>query len=158
MSGYITIISNKAFQLYGSDVYMICFTMDLDELLNFDSVYLDPNQIHFQSYVSDIGMIQLRINNELTYNRINSKKNFFMLPNLNNIRTLMRDLISEQKTLHIFEKPLQQLKSPQIKRVFKKDLKLQLDKNIYDSEEETADLDKKEFRQLLKVMPSESKH
>jgi hypothetical protein len=133
--------------------------MDLDELLNFDSVYLDPNQIHFQSYVSDIGMIQLRINNELTYNRINSKKNFFMFPNLNNIRTLMRDLISEQKTLHIFEKPLQQMNT-QIKNPLypKKDLKLVLDKDIYDSEEETADLDKKEFRQLLKVMPSESKH
>ena len=44
MSGYITILSNKVFQLYGSDVYMICFTEDLETLKNIESIYLDPNK------------------------------------------------------------------------------------------------------------------
>lgn len=159
MSGYITIISNKVYQLYGSDVYMILFTNSLDELLNFDSVYLDANQIHFQSFVSDIEMLQRRIQNELNYNKLTNKKNFFMLPNLNNIKQLIKDLINEQKALEIFTLPSQQQKkvskSPVIKKVYKKSL---IDKDVdYDTTNETDDADKKQFRQLLKVMPSELK-
>ncbi len=69
LSGYITIIQNKVFNIYGSDVYMILCTNDLDELLKFDLVYLDLNHVLFQSHVSDIEMLQRQINNELTYNK-----------------------------------------------------------------------------------------
>ena len=155
MSGYITIISNKIFQIYGSDVYMICFTLDLEELLNFDLVYIDPNQVLFHSYVSDIEMLQRRLNNELTYNKLHDKKNFFMLPNLNNVKELIRDLIAEQKTIQIFTKPTQPTQRTQqtqqtkkLKPLFKKDL---LDKDINNTTDDTTDLDKKEFRRILKT-------
>ena len=143
LSGYITIISNKVFNLYGSDVYMICFSNDLETLLNFDSVYLDSNQIHFQARVSDIEMLQRRVNNELTYNKLNNKKEFFMLPNLNNIKELIRDLINEQDTIQMFNNPIKKTKS-----------KTDLDKD-YSTTEDTDDVDKKTFRELLKVMPKQ---
>ena len=138
MSGYITIIQNKVFNIYGSDVYMILCTNDIDELLKFDLVYLDPNHVLFQSHVLDIEMLQRRVNNELTYNKLNLKKNFFMLPNLNNIKELIRDLINEQETIKMFENP--------IKKGFKNDLD-------YNTTDDTIDPDKKTFRDLLKVMP-----
>ena len=90
MSGYITLLSNKIFQVYGSDVYMLCFTEDLETLTNIESIFLDSNQIHFQSHVADIEMLQRRVNNELNYNKLNSKKQYFMLPNLNNIKELIQ--------------------------------------------------------------------
>ena len=142
LSGYITIISNKVFNLYGSDVYMICFSNDLETLLNFDSVYLDSNQIHFQAHVADIEMLQRRVNNELTYNKLNNKKEFFMLPNLNNIKELIRDLINEQDTIQVFNNPIKKTKS-----------KTDLDKD-YNTTEDTDDVDKKTFRELLKVLPN----
>ena len=111
MSGYITIVQNKVFQLYGSDIYMICFTDDLETLLNIESVFLDPNHVLFQSHVSDIEMLQRRVNNELNYNKLNNQKNFFMLPNLNNIKELIRDLINEQKTIQMFNNPIKKTKS-----------------------------------------------
>lgn len=142
MSGYITIIQNKVFQLYGSDVYMILCTNDIDELLKFDLVYLDQNHVLFQSYVSDIEMLQRRVNNELNYNKLNNKKNFFMLPNLTNIKELIRDLINEQDTIQIFNNPIKKTKS-----------KTDLDNGGYNTTEDTIDPDKKTFRELLKVMP-----
>ena len=142
MSGYITIIQNKVFNLYGSDVYMISFTDDLETLLNIESVFLDPNHVLFQSYVSDIEMLQRRVNNELTYNKLNNKKEFFMLPNLNNIKELIRDLINEQDTIQMFNNPIKKTKS-----------KTDLDKD-YNTTEDTDDVDKKTFRELLKVLPN----
>ena len=141
MSGYITLLSNKIFQVYGSDVYMLCFTEDLETLTNIESIFLDSNQIHFQSHVADIDMLQRRVNNELNYNKLNSKKNFFMLPNLNNIKELIRDLINEQTTIKMFENPINN-KS-----------KNNLDKD-YNTTEDTDDPDKKNFRELLKVKPN----
>lgn len=135
MSGYITIIQNKVFNIYGSDVYMILCTNDIDELLQFDIVYLDPNHVLFQSHVSDIEMLQRRINNELTYNKLCPKKQFYMIPNLSNVKELIRDLINEQNTIKMFENP--------IKKVFKNDLD-------YNTTEDTDDVDKKHFRELLK--------
>ena len=143
MSGYITIIQNKVFNLYGSDVYMISFTDDLETLLNIESVFLDPNQTHFQAHVADIEMLQRRVNNELTYNKLNNKKEFFMLPNLNNIKELIRDLINEQDTIQMFNNPIKKTKS-----------KTDLDKD-YNTTEDTDDVDKKTFRELLKVMPTQ---
>ena len=142
MSGYITIIQNKVFNLYGSDVYMISFTDDLETLLNIESVFLDPNHVLFQSHVSDIEMLQRRVNNELNYNKLNNKKNFFMLPNLNNIKELIRDLINEQDTIQMFNNPIKKTKS-----------KTDLDKD-YNTTEDTDDVDKKTFRELLKVLPN----
>jgi len=142
MSGYITLLSNKIFQVYGSDVYMLCFTEDLETLTNIESIFLDSNQIHFQSHVADIEMLQRRVNNELNYNKLNSKKNFFMLPNLNNIKELIRDLINEQTTIKMFENPIN-----------KSNQKNNLDKD-YNTTEDTDDLDKKTFRELLKVKPN----
>jgi hypothetical protein len=139
LSGYITVLTNKIFQLYGSDVYMILCTNDLETLLNIESVFLDPNQTHFQAHVADIEMLQRRVNNELTYNKLNLKKNFFMLPNLNNIKELIRDLINEQDTIQMFNNPIKKVKS-----------KTDLD---YNTTEDTIDPDKKTFRDLLKVMP-----
>ncbi len=140
LSGYITIIQNKVFNIYGSDVYMILCTNDLDELLKFDLVYLDPNHVLFQSHVSDIEMLQRQINNELTYNKLCPKKQFFMIPNLSNVKELIHDLINEQNTIKMFENP--------IKNVFNKN---DLD---YNTTEDTNDPDKKDFRRLLKVMPN----
>jgi len=139
MSGYITVLNNKIFQVYGSDVYMICFTEDLETLINIENIYLDSNQIHFQSHVTDIEMLQRRVNNELTYNKLNLKKNFFMLPNLNNIKELIRDLINEQETVRLFENPIK-----------KSNQKMNLD---YNTSDDTIDPDKKTFRDLLKVVP-----
>ena len=139
MSGYITLLSNKIFQVYGSDVYMLCFTEDLETLTNIESIFLDSNQIHFQSHVADIEMLQRRVNNELTYNKLNLKKNFFMLPNLNNIKELIRDLINEQETVRLFENPIK-----------KSNQKMNLD---YNTSDDTIDPDKKTFRDLLKVVP-----
>ena len=141
MSGYITILKNKIFEVYGSDVYMICFTEDLEIITNIESVYLEASQIHFQSHVADIEMLQRRVNNELTYNKLNPKKNFFMLPNLNNIKELIRDLINEQETVRLFENPIK-----------KSNQKNKLDKD-YNTSDDTDDPDKKTFRDLLKVMP-----
>jgi len=141
MSGYITLLSNKIFQVYGSDVYMLCFTEDLETLTNIESIFLDSNQIHFQSHVADIEMLQRRVNNELNYNKLNNKKQFFMLPNLNNIKELIRDLINEQTTIKMFENPINN-KS-----------KNNLDKD-YNTTEDTDDPDKKNFRELLKVKPN----
>jgi hypothetical protein len=142
MSGYITLLSNKIFQVYGSDVYMLCFTEDLETLTNIENIFLDSNQIHFQSHVADIEMLQRRVNNELNYNKLNSKKQFFMLPNLNNIKELIRDLINEQTTIKMFENPIN-----------KSNQKNNLDKD-YNTTEDTDDLDKKTFRELLKVKPN----
>ncbi len=137
--GYITILSNKIFNIYGSDVYMILCTNDLETLLNIESVFLDPNQTHFQAHVADIEMLQRRINNELTYNKLCPKKQFFMLPNLNNVKELIRDLINEQDTIQMFNNPIKKAKS-----------KTDLD---YNTTDDTIDPDKKTFRDLLKVMP-----
>ena len=139
MSGYITVLTNKVFQLYGSYVYMILCTNDLETITNIESVFLDPNQTHFQSHVADIEMLQRRVNNELNYNKLNNKKNFFMLPNLNNIKELIRDLINEQDTIQIFNNSIKKAKS-----------KTDLD---YNTTDDTIDPDKKPFRDLLKVMP-----
>jgi len=81
-----------------------------------------------------------------------------MLPNLNNVKELIRDLIAEQKTIQIFIKPTQPTQPTQqtqqtqqtkkLKPHFKKDL---LDKDIYNTTDDTTDLDKKEFRRILKT-------
>jgi hypothetical protein len=137
--GYITILSNKIFNIYGSDVYMILCTNDLETLLNIESVFLDPNQTHFQAHVADIEMLQRRVNNELTYSKLNNKKNFFMIPNLSNVKELIHDLINEQNTIKMFNNPIKKAKS-----------KTDLD---YNTTDDTIDPDKKTFRDLLKVMP-----
>ncbi len=139
LSGYITIIQNKVFNIYGSDVYMILCTNDLETLLNIESVFLDPNQTHFQAHVADIEMLQRRVNNELTYSKLNNKKNFFMIPNLSNVKELIHDLINEQNTIKMFNNPIKKAKS-----------KTDLD---YNTTDDTIDPDKKTFRDLLKVMP-----
>ena len=55
-------------------------------------------------------MLQRRVNNEFNYNKLNLKKNFFMLPNLNNIKELIRDLVNEQKLIKMFENPIKKKK------------------------------------------------
>ena len=94
------------------------------------------------AHVADIEMLQRRVNNELTYNKLNNKKEFFMLPNLNNIKELICDLINEQDTIQMFNNPIKKTKS-----------KTDLDKD-YNTTEDTDDVDKKTFRELLKVLPN----
>lgn len=140
MIGYIVILTNKIFNLYGSDVYLICFCTSLKEMFqNFNKLYLDECKIHYQASIKDIDLLQQRINNELTYNKLHEDKLFFMLPNLKMITDLINDLIIEQKELDIY---INKKKNPK---------KLDKDMVEYNTTEDTVDSDKRAFRKLLKV-------
>jgi hypothetical protein len=106
---------------------------------NFNKLYLDECKIHYQASIKDIDLLQQRINNELTYNKLHEDKLFFMLPNLKMITDLINDLIIEQKELDIY---INKKKNPK---------KLDKDMVEYNTTEDTVDSDKRAFRKLLKV-------
>lgn len=144
MTGKIYIITNA---LYGANVYVIQSAQDpKQKVIELSSVFLTPLELKYVSSEStNIDNILLKVYDELKYNRIDSLKPFFMLPNLIMVQDMINNLINENKVI----KPIKKIVKKVIPKV-EKEIKNPLDEltdDFIDSDEE----DITSFRNLLKV-------
>ena len=144
MTGKIYIITNA---LYDANVYVIQTPLDpKQKVIELSSVFLTPLELKYVSSEStNIDNILLKVYDELKYNRIDSLKPFFMLPNLIMVQDMINNLINENKVI----KPIKKIVKKVIPKV-EKEIKNPLDEltdDFIDSDEE----DITSFRNLLKV-------
>ena len=144
MTGKIYIITNE---LYDANVYVIQSAQDpKQKVIELSSVFLTPLELKYVSSEStNIDNILLKVYDELKYNRIDSLKPFFMLPNLIMVQDMINNLINENKVI----KPIKKIVKKVIPKV-EKEIKNPLDEltdDFIDSDEE----DITSFRNLLKV-------
>ena len=144
MTGKIYIITNE---LYDANVYVIQSAQDpKQKVIELSSVFLTPLELKYVSSESiNIDNILLKVYDELKYNRIDSLKPFFMLPNLIMVQDMINKLINENKVI----KPIKKVVKKVIPKV-EKEIKNPIDEltdDFIDSDEE----DITTFRNLLKV-------
>ena len=144
MTGKIYIITNA---LYDANVYVIQSAQDpKQKVIELSSVFLTPLELKYVSSESiNIDNILLKVYDELKYNRIDSLKPFFMLPNLIMVQDMINNLINENKVI----KPIKKIVKKVIPKV-EKEIKNPLDEltdDFIDSDEE----DITTFKNLLKV-------